>query len=106
MSNRHIGRYEETIEDAVYFTCREAIQNALKHAPKATTITLTLAERNGQLEFEVRDDGPGLVYDAHQRGSGIASMRHRIASVGGRLTVTAAPGGGTQVRGRLPSTGQ
>jgi signal transduction histidine kinase len=105
MSTHHIGRYDEAIEDAVYFTCREAIQNVLKHAPAATTIRLRLADRNGQLAFEISDDGPGLVFDAHQRGSGIASMRHRIASVGGRLTVSAAPGGGARVRGRLPVDG-
>jgi signal transduction histidine kinase len=105
MSTHHIGRYDEAIEDAVYFACREAIQNVLKHAPEATTITLRLTDENGQLQFEVRDDGPGPVADAHQRGSGIASMRHRIASAGGRLTITAAPEGGTLVRGRLPLDG-
>lgn len=105
MSTHHIGRYDDAIEDAVYFACREAIQNVLKHAPEATAVTLRLADENRQLQFEVRDDGAGLVDDAHQRGSGIASMRHRIALVGGRLTVTAAPGGGTLVRGTLPLDG-
>jgi signal transduction histidine kinase len=103
MSTHHIGRYSEAIEDAVYFSCREAVQNALKHAPEATMITVWLADENEQLEFEVRDDGPGLVSDAHQRGSGIASMRHRIASVGGHVAVQAVAGGGTRVRGRLPT---
>lgn len=105
MSTHRIGRYNEAIEDAVYFACREAIQNVLKHAPEATTATLRLADENAQLQFEVRDDGLGLPDDAHQRGSGIASMRHRIASVGGRLTVAVAPGGGTLVRGKLPVDG-
>jgi signal transduction histidine kinase len=105
VSTHDVGRYHEAIEDAVYFACREAIQNVLKHAPDATTVTLRVADENGHLEFEVRDDGPGLVDDAHQRGSGIASMRHRIASLGGRLTVTSAPAGGTLVRGRLPVDG-
>jgi signal transduction histidine kinase len=96
-----VRRYDRTIEDAVYFTCREAVQNTIKHAPDATIITLTLIDTGRRLEFLVADDGPGMAHEAPD-GTGLASMRHRIAALGGTLTIDAAPGAGTRVRASLP----
>ncbi len=49
----------------------------------------------------VRDDGIGL---ARERSAGVilASMRQRVAEVGGLVEVRPGPGGGTVVRARLP----
>jgi signal transduction histidine kinase len=98
---RDVGRYPEAIENAVYFTCAEALQNTLKHAPGATAITLTLTEHDNRLEFDVHDDGPGIADDARP-GTGFASMHHRIAATGGQLTVLATPDAGTHVHGTVP----
>ena len=57
---RRVGRYPKAVESAVYFTCMEALQNAIKHAFDATEITLTLATRAGRLEFDVCDNGSGI----------------------------------------------
>jgi signal transduction histidine kinase len=96
-----VGRYPEAIENAVYFTCMEALQNTLKHAPGATAVTVTLTAHDDRLEFNVRDDGPGFADDACH-GTGFASMHHRIAATGGRLTILATPGAGTHVHGTVP----
>jgi signal transduction histidine kinase len=95
-----VGRYPEAIENAVYFTCAEALQNTLKHAPGATAITLMLTEHDNQLEFDVHDDGPGFADDARP-GTGFASMHHRITANGGQLTILATPAG-THVHGTVP----
>jgi signal transduction histidine kinase len=56
------------------------------------------------LELEVRDAGCGV--PAQRRaGVGTTSMRERAEELGGSCTVSAAPGGGTRVRARLPFAG-
>ena len=95
-----VGRHSPAIEDAVYFTCLEAMQNATKHARGATGMTISLEAGDG-LRFEVTDDGAGLAPD-HREGVGIANMRDRIAAVGGSLTLESRPGRGMRVSGTIP----
>jgi len=97
-----IGRYPPEVESAVYFSCLEALQNAAKHAPGATAVTLFVAA-NGELRFEVQDDGAGFDTAQAVNGQGLTSMRDRLAAVGGRLTVRSTPGQGTVVCGSVPT---
>jgi signal transduction histidine kinase len=96
------ARYPSDVESAVYFCCLEAMQNASKHADGAKHVFVAL-QRDGDLSFEVRDDGAG--YDpaaGRNGGGGMTNMHDRIAAVGGELTVTSEPGLGTRVTGRVP----
>ena len=97
---REVDRYDSAIEDAVFFTCREALQNAIKHARSATIITLTLIDHGNRLEFSVDDNGRG--FDAALPGGGSATMHHRIGALGGSLTIKSSPGVGTRVDGSIP----
>jgi signal transduction histidine kinase len=94
-------RYPQPIESAAYFCCLEAMQNAAKHAQRATGLVIEL-EDNGILQFEVRDDGEGFDPDRVEAGVGLTSMRDRLAAVGGVLHVISSPGKGTRVIGRIP----
>ncbi len=96
-----IGRHSPTIESAVYFCCLEAIQNAMKHARGVETISVSLA-MNGDLHFEVRDDGAGFVREAVTSSAGLTNMSDRLAAVGGALVIQTAPGMGTCVSGTVP----
>jgi signal transduction histidine kinase len=93
-------RYPSEIETAAYFCCVEALQNVAKHAPEANTVAIALS-RNGDLRFEVRDDGPGFSVD-EAAGAGLVNMRDRIAAVGGELEIRSSPGAGTTVVGTIP----
>src|SRR5207249_3275322 len=95
------GRYSPEIESAVYFCCLEAMQNAMKHAGGVKTIAVVLAQQ-GDLRFEVSDDGSGFEKQSVVPGTGLTSMRDRIAAVGGRLDIRTAPGSGTYVGGIVP----
>jgi signal transduction histidine kinase len=64
---RGLRRYPEPVENAVYFTCCEALQNAVKHAAGAHRVDVTLTETGGRLTFEVADDGCGFDGDRHPR---------------------------------------
>ena len=95
-----LGPLSSEIQTAVYFTCTEAIQNACKHARDASCLRIVLGLDNG-LAFEVDDDGPG--FTPHRSGNGgLRNMHDRIEAVGGVLTIDAAPGVGTRVRGFVP----
>jgi signal transduction histidine kinase len=98
------GRYDQKIESAVYFCCLEAMQNAMKHADGVKTIAVFLS-RAGDLRFEVRDDGAGFEERSVVSGTGLTSMRDRIAAIGGRLVIRTAPGSGTCVSGTVPLNG-
>ena len=102
-----VRRWSPEIETTVYFACVEALQNVVKHAGGATAIAIVLEGSDGQLRFEVRDDGPGFVIDGNgngaHRGSGLVNMRDRVSAVGGRLAVVSAPGQGTRVIGTVPT---
>ena len=92
-------RYSQDVEAAVYFCCLEALQNVAKHAPDANAVAISL-ERNGDLRFAVRDDGPG--FDDATTGSGLVNMRDRVAAVGGTLEIRTALGAGTEIVGSVP----
>jgi signal transduction histidine kinase len=94
-------RYPEEAERAVYFCCIEALQNVVKHAPNATSVTIFLG-CNGDLGFEVHDDGPGFDVEERATGNGLVNMRDRLAAVGGKLEVRSSPGTGTAVIGTIP----
>jgi signal transduction histidine kinase len=99
-----VGRYQAEIEAATYFCCLEAMQNAMKHGGNLKRITVTL-NVDGDLHFEVRDDGVGFVQNGGPAGSGLTSMRDRLAAVGGLLDIRTAPGTGTSVSGTVPLNG-
>jgi signal transduction histidine kinase len=97
-------RYPREIESAAYFSCLEALQNAVKHARGATAVVIELSH-DSFLRLEVRDDGPGFDPAAALPGVGLTSMRDRLDAVGGELAVVSAPGHGTRVIGRIPLRG-
>jgi signal transduction histidine kinase len=99
-----IGRQPPEIEAAIYFCCLEAMQNAMKHAAGVELICVTLGAA-GDIRFEVRDDGSGFPSNGGSSGTGLASMRDRLAAVGGRLSIRTAPGAGTSIVGVIPVNG-
>lgn len=101
LSSPGVGRLDHARESAVYFCCNEALQNAAKHAGDTATATVTLAREQGRLRFEVADDGCGVESDA--QGRGMDNMRDRVRAVGGDLTISYRPGGGTTVDGWVPA---
>ena len=98
-----IGRCPPAIEAAIYFCSLEAIQNAIKHAGPHARVTVSLARRPGKIEFAIGDDGIGMKTAAPADGFGVLSMKDRIGAVGGELEIVTSPGGGTRIRGLVPS---
>ncbi|MGG5260372.1 sensor histidine kinase [Phycicoccus avicenniae] len=97
-------RHASDVEAAVYFCCLEAMQNADRHA-QGSLISVEVSDdaRDGEpvLRFRVSDDGRGFDVGRHRGAHGLAGMRDRILSAGGRLEIRSVPGGGTTVEGRF-----
>jgi len=95
-----IGRFAPETESAVYFCCMEALQNAGKHAAGASRVKVEL-RLDGDLLFEVRDDGCGFDPELHGEGAGITGMRDRLAAVGGEMRIESSPETGVRILGRV-----
>jgi signal transduction histidine kinase len=91
-------RHGQALEEEVLRIAMEAMTNARDHA-HGRTVTVTCAYGERELCVRVRDDGRGFdPARAMANGHfGMAGMRERAASIGARLTVTSAPGRGTDV---------
>jgi signal transduction histidine kinase len=99
-----IPRLGAAAEQAAYRIAQEALHNALRHGTPST-VEIRLSVSGGMVRLEVADDGKG--FDPTVSGGagarlGLASMRDRARTTGGRLEVRSAPGGGTTVRLLLP----
>jgi signal transduction histidine kinase len=90
----------ERAETALYRVAQEALNNALRHAG-ASGVKVSLAKTPRQVVLEVSDDGHGFAPDAPSGGLGLASMRERAASAGGKLAIRSTPRG-TTVRMTVP----
>ena len=84
-------------------SAQEALANVRRHSgARSVTVGLTGTEADARLQ--VTDDGTGfdLRDTAGPRGFGLAGMRDRAEACGGELSLTSAPGQGTQVAVRVP----
>ncbi len=90
------------VDLAAYRIVQEALTNVRKHAG-ADHARLDLHYRPEWLTITVEDDGRAERHEPQPgTGHGLIGMRERAASVGGRLTTRARPGGGFTVTAELP----
>lgn len=103
---------------AVYRVVQEAVSNAVRHSG-GTTVAVTARVAGDRLRVRVADDGAGILgpvpWDATApapdgvpsggRGLGVPGMAERAVALGGRVTWSAAAGGGTVVDLDLPLSG-
>ncbi len=97
------GSLPADVQVTLYRICQEAITNIGKHAD-ARNVAISLAHDGRAIDLRIVDDGcgfdPGVVTAGHY---GLNMMRERAHGIGAQLTVTSAPGNGTEIRIRWPA---
>jgi signal transduction histidine kinase len=95
-----VGRLDRDVEAGVYFCVLEALNNVAKYAG-ASHVDVRLRWKDGEVVFEVRDDGVGFDPATRGYGTGLRGMADRLEALGGTLEVQSAPGSGTMLLGRI-----
>ena len=84
---------------------QEAISNAIRHG-NPTFLNVLLQSNSTELVLEIDDNGTGIATAqlGSSEGFGLGNMRERAKQLGAELDIRTAPGGGTSVIVRLPSS--
>ena len=101
---------EQTIDAQVpNLILQPLVENAIRHAvapkPGKSTVEIRAARRNGKVELQVRDDGPGLPAVINGHGIGLSNTRARLEKLYGSshtFELTQVNGRGLQVTVTLP----
>jgi two-component system sensor histidine kinase UhpB len=95
------------IDATIYRLVQEGLTNAARHGG-AKHVRIVIATGSGSLSVTVDDDGAGLRDDPNDtaglpnNGLGLKGMRERLASLDGKLSLSARPGGGTRLAAKIP----
>jgi len=92
-------RPSATIEAVAYFVVSEGLTNITKHA-QASQAEVVVQRAGDRLHIIVSDDGVGGADPA--RGTGLAGLAQRAASVDGSFEIASPPGGPTLITVDLP----
>jgi signal transduction histidine kinase len=88
------------VDLTAYRLVQEGLTNALKHA-EASRAEVLVNYAEGHIELTVSDDGRG-VGNGDGGGHGLVGMRERVSVYGGELDAGPRPGGGYELRAKLP----
>jgi signal transduction histidine kinase len=89
-----------SVDLAGYRLVQEGLTNTIKHA-QATRADVLVRYGKADVELVVADNGTGNG-DGGGSGHGLVGIRERVSVVGGSLEAGPRPGGGFEVRARLP----
>ena len=80
---------------------QEALTNAIRHG-HARRIAMELNFSDDAVLLRLTDDGRGFDTNSAFDGLGLAGIRARVASIGGHLSISSAPGSGTTICVSVP----
>jgi signal transduction histidine kinase len=94
-------RLNANVRHNLFLAVKEVLHNTVRHA-HASEVLVEFALRDGGLETVLSDNGRGFDPSAPAEGNGLANLRQRLASVGGRSEICTQPGAGASIRLFLP----
>jgi PAS domain S-box-containing protein len=105
-ADKHIERLGSTERTVLYRIAQEALTNVDRHA-KASAVEISLAQRDGSVCMDIRDDGQGFEVSGNSCAEkpnrlGMLGMKERVEMIGGSFLVESAPGKATTVRVEIP----
>ncbi|WP_353951231.1 histidine kinase [Knoellia sp. S7-12] len=92
------------VDRLTYRAVREALENAVRHAG-ATSILVRIAQDDAGVNFEVLDDGVGFdtTLPSPEGHLGMRLISEMMTNAGGTMSIVSSIGGGTRVKGELPT---
>jgi PAS domain S-box-containing protein len=102
-NSRFPRRLNPQMELTLFRIVQEALNNIERHS-RASKAKLELACENGSVSLNIRDNGKGFATSRTmlRTGMGLIGMKERVFHVGGRFSVTSAPGAGTEIAIAIP----
>ena len=102
-----MGSVPPDISLSLYRVLQEALHNAAKHSG-AKHFRVQLLGTEGLAQLIVSDSGQGFDPEIAMRGHGLGliSMKERLHSVSGEITIEAQPHCGTTIHARVPFSPQ
>jgi len=97
-----VRRLDRRIELHVLRVAQEALANSIRHSG-ATTVAITLSFGAEMLELSIADDGTrGMLHDSDPLRFGVLGIEERANEIGARLSMTARPERGMDLRMVVP----
>jgi PAS domain S-box-containing protein len=103
VAGKDVSFLDQRRATAVFRIFQEILTNVARHAG-ATRLSVELAERDGSLWLQVRDNGRGITPEevAAPQSLGLLGMQERAQVFGGTVSITGEAGAGTTVTTRIP----
>jgi PAS domain S-box-containing protein len=85
----------------IFRIVQEQMNNICKHA-NASSATIQLQLKSGQILLNISDNGRGFNIDTVRKGLGLANMRNRAELFGGKVSIISEEGYGTLMSVSIP----
>ena len=92
----------EECEDEITRIVQESLTNTIKHA-NASRFEVKILFEPHRTQLQILDDGKGFDPTLPYDGFGLIGMKERASRIGGELSITSAPGKGSEIRVALGS---
>ena len=90
-------------QDGLFRIAQEALSNIARHArARQVRLFLGLTSDAQAVELHIQDDGQGFDLQMQPGGMGLGNMRQRAQALGGKLSLSSAPGAGVSVHLVIP----
>ncbi len=93
-------RLPEPVEEALYFACREALQNSMKHGAGDAPVIVSVQSEGADVLFEVSDIRDTRVPEVPADTP--RTIAERVQALGGTAQCFSSASGGRRITGRLP----
>lgn len=96
--------FSTQIKIAVYRILQEALDNVAFHAD-VDSVAVQIWVEDNRINLQISDEGVGFNVEQialSEISSGLTEMNERVIALNGHLTVSSAPGNGTQLFARFP----
>jgi PAS domain S-box-containing protein len=94
-------KLNEGIQTAIYRIAQEQLTNVLKYA-YASEVEIFLVGTAENIALKIQDNGVGFNPQKKRRGIGIANIRNRAETLGGRFELISSPGSGCTLMVEIP----